>query len=135
MMAVSLERRSAMLRSTRLQTAAVLAAGALLGYLAAAGRLNPFPRADAAPAAPEAAARNQAEPGGGAGPYGCSEGVNKGQLLARADPKAVAAAARAQPSAKKPNILIIWGDDIGWFNPSCYHGGAMGYQTPRVARP
>src|SRR5262245_34995725 len=43
--------------------------------------------------------------------------------------------ARAQPAAPKaPNILIIWGDDIGWFNPSCYHGGTMGYQTPNIDR-
>src|SRR5215831_9488227 len=35
---------------------------------------------------------------------------------------------------KKPNILIIWGDDIGWFNPSCYHHGVMGYQTPNIDR-
>src|SRR5262245_57197327 len=35
---------------------------------------------------------------------------------------------------RKPNILIIWGDDIGWFNPSCYHGGVMGYQTPNIDR-
>ena len=35
---------------------------------------------------------------------------------------------------KKPNILIIWGDDIGWFNPSCYHNGVMGYRTPNIDR-
>ncbi|NTX17369.1 arylsulfatase [Myxococcus sp. CA056] len=35
---------------------------------------------------------------------------------------------------KKPNILVIWGDDIGWFNPSCYHQGAMGYRTPNIDR-
>ncbi|AGC43179.1 arylsulfatase [Myxococcus stipitatus DSM 14675] len=35
---------------------------------------------------------------------------------------------------KQPNILIIWGDDIGWFNPSCYHQGAMGYRTPNIDR-
>ena len=34
----------------------------------------------------------------------------------------------------KPNILIIWGDDIGWFNPSCYHQGVMGYRTPNIDR-
>src|SRR6188508_1572627 len=34
----------------------------------------------------------------------------------------------------KPNILIIWGDDIGWFNPSCYNSGIMGYRTPNIDR-
>ena len=34
----------------------------------------------------------------------------------------------------KPNILILWGDDIGWNNPSCYHRGMMGYQTPNIDR-
>ncbi|MBW7472526.1 arylsulfatase [Marinobacter sp. M216] len=34
--------------------------------------------------------------------------------------------------SEKPNILIIWGDDIGWSNPSVYHRGMMGYQTPNI---
>ncbi|MFP2911734.1 arylsulfatase [Pyxidicoccus sp. 3LFB2] len=37
-------------------------------------------------------------------------------------------------ATKQPNILIIWGDDIGWYNPSCYHQGAMGYRTPNIDR-
>ncbi len=41
--------------------------------------------------------------------------------------------AQAQ-QAKKPNILIIWGDDIGWNNPSCYNKGMMGYKTPNIDR-
>jgi len=45
-----------------------------------------------------------------------------------------AAQTAAQPTAKKPNILIIWGDDIGWNNPSCYHRGMMGYKTPNIDR-
>ena len=40
----------------------------------------------------------------------------------------------AQPEARKPNILIIWGDDIGWYNPGVYHRGMMGYQTPHIDR-
>lgn len=41
--------------------------------------------------------------------------------------------AQAEPSAtKKPNILIIWGDDIGEFNLSAYHRGIMGYKTPNI---
>ncbi|MDF2192354.1 arylsulfatase [Paraflavitalea sp. CAU 1676] len=35
---------------------------------------------------------------------------------------------------KKPNILIIMGDDIGWFNPSCYNQGMMGFKTPNIDR-
>ncbi len=35
---------------------------------------------------------------------------------------------------KKPNILVIWGDDIGQSNLSCYSRGMMGYQTPNIDR-
>lgn len=34
----------------------------------------------------------------------------------------------------KPNIVIIWGDDIGQTNLSCYSMGVMGYQTPNIDR-
>jgi arylsulfatase len=34
----------------------------------------------------------------------------------------------------KPNILVIWGDDIGITNLSCYSHGLMGYQTPNIDR-
>jgi arylsulfatase len=40
----------------------------------------------------------------------------------------------AQAQAGKPNILIIWGDDIGWFNVSAYNHGIMGYRTPNIDR-
>jgi len=35
---------------------------------------------------------------------------------------------------KKPNILIIWGDDIGYWNISAYNQGMMGYKTPNIDR-
>ncbi len=35
---------------------------------------------------------------------------------------------------KQPNILVIWGDDIGISNLSCYSHGVMGYQTPNIDR-
>ena len=35
---------------------------------------------------------------------------------------------------KKPNILVLWGDDIGYWNLSCYSKGMMGYQTPNIDR-
>jgi arylsulfatase len=34
----------------------------------------------------------------------------------------------------KPNILVIWGDDIGIWNISCYHRGMMGSRTPNIDR-
>ncbi len=40
----------------------------------------------------------------------------------------------AQQPSKKPNILIIWGDDIGWYNISAYNMGVMGYRTPNIDR-
>ena len=35
---------------------------------------------------------------------------------------------------KQPNILVIWGDDIGQSNLSCYSDGLMGYRTPNIDR-
>ena len=43
-------------------------------------------------------------------------------------------ASSVQAQTKKPNILVIMGDDIGWYNPSVYHRGDMGYQTPNIDR-
>src|SRR5215475_7791538 len=40
----------------------------------------------------------------------------------------------AKAAADKPNILIIWGDDIGWFNVSFNNNGIMGYRTPNIDR-
>jgi len=47
---------------------------------------------------------------------------------------AVTMAALATPvmAADKPNILVIWGDDIGGFNISAYNQGMMGYKTPNI---
>jgi arylsulfatase len=51
-----------------------------------------------------------------------------------AKPAGASATASNDGGKKKPNILIIWGDDIGWFNPSCYNSGMMGYRTPNIDR-
>ena len=47
---------------------------------------------------------------------------------------ALAQEAKAAAPGKKPNILIIWGDDIGQFNVSAYNMGMMGYKTPNIDR-
>jgi arylsulfatase len=46
---------------------------------------------------------------------------------------APAAPSPAKPQgAAKPNIVIIWGDDIGQSNLSAYTNGLMGYRTPNI---
>jgi arylsulfatase len=42
--------------------------------------------------------------------------------------------AAAQTAGKPPNILVIWGDDIGYWNVSAYNQGMMGYRTPNIDR-
>ena len=44
------------------------------------------------------------------------------------------AVATGQAQDKKPNILFIMGDDIGWMQPSCYHRGLMVGETPNIDR-
>ena len=41
-------------------------------------------------------------------------------------------AAQAQTPANKPNILVIMGDDVGWFNIGAYHRGMMSGKTPNL---
>src|SRR5262245_59298236 len=44
------------------------------------------------------------------------------------------ATGRVHAQEKKPNILFIMGDDIGWMQPSCYHRGLMVGETPNIDR-
>ena len=46
----------------------------------------------------------------------------------------VAFTAEASAQGKRPNIVVIWGDDIGQSNISAYTHGLMGYQTPNIDR-
>jgi hypothetical protein len=46
----------------------------------------------------------------------------------------VTQAQQPTPAGRKPNILFIMGDDIGWFNVSAYNMGVMGYRTPNIDR-
>ena len=42
--------------------------------------------------------------------------------------------ALAAETKKQPNILVLWGDDIGYWNVSAYNQGMMGYKTPNIDR-
>ncbi len=47
-------------------------------------------------------------------------------------PLAFSGAASAQTAAKPPNIVVVMGDDIGWFNVGAYHQGIMAGKTPNL---
>ena len=53
-------------------------------------------------------------------------------LLGLLAPAALAPAVAQQ--AQKPNIVVIMGDDIGYWNISAYNRGMMGYRTPNIDR-
>ncbi len=61
----------------------------------------------------------------------CAGDLERGQLLALA-PDTAAVAVTAAQDGKKPNILVIFGDDIGQTNVSAYSMGLMGYRTPNI---
>ena len=120
-----------MLKNSKVLTLACIGLGVLLGYAAASGRLNPFQSAEAAPpvanpAPPRAVAADPSGPS-------CCEGANKSELLVLAKHNAEVQA-KAESNGKKPNICIIWGDDIGQSNISAYSHGVMGYKTPNIDR-
>jgi arylsulfatase len=60
--------------------------------------------------------------------------IRNGMSLLVATAALFSAVATAQAQDKKPNILFIMGDDIGWMQPSCYHRGLMVGETPNIDR-
>ena len=55
-------------------------------------------------------------------------------LVTGSSPQFLLAMSDAQTQADKPNILVIFGDDIGITNISAYSDGLMGYETPNIDR-
>jgi len=105
--------------------------GMLLGYAAASRKLNLDQSAGGGQPAPTVTAGQPAA--AVERPAACCGGVHKEELLVLAAHNH-RIEAKAQESGKKPNILILWGDDIGWFNVSAYNHGLMGYRTPNIDR-
>ncbi|MFN0055849.1 MAG: arylsulfatase [Planctomycetales bacterium] len=122
-----------MKRSSALTAALVVAVGSALGYAAASIELgvrqtSAVEYRPAVEAAPQVAAAEAADP-----PACCAGGLTQADQLALADHNLAVAATLAQ-TGKKPNICIIWGDDIGQSNISAYTMGVMGYRTPNIDR-
>ncbi len=129
-----------------LQTLAVLAVGTVLGFVAASGAprtaaqaesTRPAERSVIDPTTKSATGHEQT-----AQAPCCDTKLDRTLALAdvSAEEKAVLLAqadkgAKAETKAgKKPNILVLWGDDIGISNISAYSDGLMGYETPHIDR-
>jgi arylsulfatase A-like enzyme len=144
-----------MIRNTRTQTIAILAVGALLGYVVASSRIEVPRSADAGPsrqrvneredrsarlpsiAAPvkavqQTAGKTPTKCSDSAAATCCTTGSAKTRLIAMANLNANVA--NNQPEGKQPNIIFIMGDDIGWFNIGVYHRGMMAGKTPNLDR-
>lgn len=57
-----------------------------------------------------------------------------GALTAHAQETTPAVAPTPAAGGRKPNIFVIWGDDVGIANVSTYSNGLMGYETPNIDR-
>ena len=57
---------------------------------------------------------------------------NQTTLLSRRDLRGVRLDCPGQ--TQQPNILVVWGDDIGQSNISVYTKGVVGYRTPNIDR-
>jgi arylsulfatase len=104
--------------------------GVVLGVVAATSSLVLPTNSVVAAEPPEATSGNATQP---------SDESNSRKQLSDADKIALAkhnrlVSTNAAQSGKKPNFLIIWGDDVGWNNASAYNRGMMGYSTPNIDR-
>ena len=112
-----------MKRAYALHAMLSLAAGAVLGFIAAKTDTRSMAASgELASHSPTSTAFRS-----------CDQGSTNATLLALAAHNQTVAAA-ARESGKKPNICIIWGDDIGQSNISAYTMGLMGYRTPNIDR-
>jgi arylsulfatase len=107
------------MRGSYLPAVGMLVVGIAVGWAGATGRLVPTHWLHAAP---EQTSSNPT-------PAPAKPGAVQGNCCS-----AVSFPTAAQPSGKKPNILVIFGDDIGIPQISAYTQGLMGYQTPNIDR-
>jgi arylsulfatase A-like enzyme len=117
------------MRSQFLMPGALLALGCLLGWGAASGNLSLSQSVSAAVEQKSSTAPTIAEPS----KVCCTSGVNSAAIAAISAHNSKVSATATQ-SGKKPNILCIWGDDIGTWNISHTNRGMMGYKTPNIDR-
>jgi arylsulfatase len=117
-----------MFRKPNLTTLTVLAVGAVVGWAAGSGRLDSILKAEQTPTS-QPAVGSVAKSAGD-----CCTIADRTAALARLAAHNQKVSANLQKDGKKPNILVIFGDDIGIPQISAYTQGLMGYHTPNIDR-
>jgi hypothetical protein len=117
-------------KSTSCETAVLVALGAILGSAAAT---VDWSRTAFAHTSADAKGVISAGTPSDATKTCCSSDLVRGSMLALAEHKESVAEVASQ-AGKKPNILVIFGDDIGQTNVSAYSMGLMGFRTPNIDR-
>src|SRR5262245_26700794 len=113
-----------MVHKSRFSIVAALGIGAAVGWLGASGRF-PISHTVLAAGGPPVAARAAVQTPGG----------RHVTLMPAPSRAAASEIATAQAAAGgKPNILVIFGDDVGQTNLSAYSFGVVGYHTPNIDR-
>ena len=124
-----------MFRRSHFSSIVMMMVGGLLGSAGASAKLNPFHQQSSANAAsgglPALQPSEIAAPG--VPNVGSCDDAKRGELLALATHNE-SIQENAVQAGKKPNILVIFGDDIGITNISAYSDGLMGYATPNIDR-
>src|SRR5262245_51882331 len=116
-----------MFRKSNLALLIALAVGAAAGWAGASGKFDSLLNAEPKPSA------TTTEVASCPADSGCCANPNKAAQLAL-DAHNQQVAAKLQKDGKKPNILVIFGDDIGIPQISAYTQGMMGYKTPNIDR-
>lgn len=112
-----------MLRRLNLPVLVAPTVGTVVGWAAASGGLDSLLKAEQKSAGPTTCP-----------PGGSCENADRAAAVAALAAHNETVSANLQKDGKKPNILVIFGDDIGQSNVSAYTHGLMGYRTPNIDR-
>jgi arylsulfatase A-like enzyme len=119
-----------MLKRSNLVSLALVAVGMIVGWAAASGKLDFSRKAEAS--VESAGSKSTLAPATPNQPN-CEPTISPAARAAL-DAHNYKVSTTLQKEGKKPNILVLWGDDIGVHNISAYNHGIMGYQTPNIDR-
>ena len=111
-----------------------MAVGGIVGYVVALSETrSPVQASDSSPRSQKLAPLSLTDDSDSTDQGCCSLGLSRTDQFALVNHNQMVTATLMQ-TGKKPNFLVIWGDDIGTWNISFNNRGMMGYRTPNIDR-